>query len=371
MHIESQSGIVRYSDIQTLVSQLAELEDSEDGFLLHAGDCAELFETCELSRVTRDSKFTSDMGSIVNASIILGRICGQFGKPRSKATDDYGLPVFRGDIINGTCTSKRDADPSRMRLAHSLSLKMYSALTDLFISHECLLLPYESALVRYHTDNTPYNSSAHFLWIGDRTRALDGAHVEFCRGLANPIGIKVGPSSDPLEISNIVRRLNPENIAGKITIITRFGKMQAHRLPLLIAELKGLRILWQCDPMHGNTVQAGLFKTRYLVDIKEEIRETVHAHRMAGSRLHGIHLETTGEDNVTECVGGNVSLHDLPLKYLSACDPRLNPAQTREVLLFLNDILKESNLKRNQSTPSTTTTRDDFFSSDPDSGSDA
>ena len=338
-------GVVDPVEIDSLVEQLGRVI-LEGGFLLHAGDCAETFVSCTRERVLQDCAFLEEVSSIVDANFVLGRICGQFGKPRSNPFEGV-LPVFRGDIINGL--NDRSPDPNRMLTALNCSRQMYQHVPrgSLYTSHECLLLPYESALVRCH--NAFYNTSAHFLWIGDRTRELDGAHVEFCRGIANPVGIKVGPSANWVEILEIVDRLNPKNIPGKITIITRFGAACAEKLPQLIETMRGRHIVWQCDPMHGNTVQIGMVKTRYLHAIMDEIEATLIAHQACDSRLHGIHLETTGTSGVTECVGGNVGKDDLHKMYLSACDPRLNPDQTRQVLHFLAAM----RLKRQLSSPST------------------
>jgi 3-deoxy-D-arabino-heptulosonate 7-phosphate (DAHP) synthase class II len=285
------------------------------------------------------------MKMIIDSPFVIGRICGQFGKPRSTNIEvhpQHGhIPVFRGDIINSL--SSRKHEPWRMIEAQKISKSMYSHLIKaskdkIFTSHECLLLDYESSLVREW--GFLYSTSAHFLWIGDRTRDLNGAHVEFCRGIRNPIGLKVGPSADPIEIMHIIERLNPGMVPGKVTIITRFGVGGLGKLRDLIQCLKKTKhpVLWQCDPMHGNTIQAGGLKTRRVDDIKQEILETLHCHWSYGTKLHGIHLETTGAD-VTECIGCGVGFKDLPSRYETACDPRLNPEQTKDVLQFLSQLI--------------------------------
>jgi 3-deoxy-7-phosphoheptulonate synthase len=343
--IRLSPGIVCSESVFRLKKRLELLFKSPSDVLLQAGDCAETFSSCEQARVTRDAELVTSL----SPALSIGRICGQFAKPRSHHVEIHKergeIPVFRGDIINGYSPLERSVNPNRMQLAHSLSLNMYRQLQDIghdfFISHECLLLPYEEALIKCDKGQRSFSSSAHFLWIGDRTRELNGAHIEFCRGLENPIGIKVGPSSDPREIRECVVRLDPTNSPGKITIITRFGVGGAARhLPALIRELRGLNVLYQCDPMHGNTVilSSGK-KTRYVESIKHEIMEVVEIHRTMGSRVHGLHLETTGTD-VTECMGVNVHDVNLP-NYQSLCDPRLNPIQARHVVEFFCEKLKQ------------------------------
>lgn len=237
---------------------------------------------------------------------------------------------------------------------------------DFYTSHEGLVLEYEAAVTRKVTPESMveppggaasrqgehthsyYNLGAHFLWIGNRTRALDGAHVEYFRGIANPVGIKIGTdlAKSPKELVNLIKALNPSNEPGKITLITRMGKSNvAASLPALINAVKqeNLLVLWSCDPMHGNTFSAtnGL-KTRRFDDILSEITDTFHVHHSCGSRLGGVHFELTGE-HVTECVGGpeNLSTDDLKRRYTSFCDPRLNYLQSMEMSFLLSDLLKK------------------------------
>jgi 3-deoxy-7-phosphoheptulonate synthase len=368
---------VEPDDIDELKQRLARLYESDSDLYLHAGDCAETFESCTTSRVERDVGFLSESSEELGSpGFVLGRICGQFGKPRSYSTElhpsssDHRIPVYRGDIINGVHHDSRTPDAHRMIKAHSICRSMSSTIQStprsprVYTSHECLLLPYESALVR-EAQNRKYATSAHFLWIGDRTRHLSGAHVEFCRGIENPIGIKVGPSANPCDIAEIVRTLNPDNELGKITIITRFGSgvnIRA-RLSDFIHAMKGLAVLWQCDPMHGNTVLLNeKYKTRYVRDILNEIHETVITHNMNQSRLHGIHLEATGGD-VTECVDGTIVREDeVPDRYETACDPRLNPEQTKIVLRFVADIVNSDKMSRLST--NTTAPHSDYSSPD-------
>ena len=215
-----------------------------------------------------------------------------------------------------------------------------------FTSHEALLLPYEEALTRVDsTSGNIYNTSAHFLWIGDRTRFLNSAHIEYCRGIQNPIGIKCGPSSDPEELIKIIDILNPMNEAGKITLITRFGFKDVEKfLSKLIKKInfEGKNVIWSCDPMHGNTIKSKSDKkTRKFENILSEVKSNIEIHKNEGSRIGGIHLEITGQ-NVTECIGGldDISDSDLNDRYHTHCDPRLNANQAIELAFLIADKLK-------------------------------
>ena len=215
-----------------------------------------------------------------------------------------------------------------------------------FTSHEALLLPYEEALTRVDsTSGNIYNTSAHFLWIGDRTRFLNSAHIEYCRGIQNPIGIKCGPSSDPEELIKIIDILNPMNEAGKITLITRFGFRDVEKfLSKLIKKInfEGKNVIWSCDPMHGNTIKSKSDKkTRKFENILSEVKSNIEIHKSEGSRIGGIHLEMTGQ-NVTECIGGldDISDSDLNDRYHTHCDPRLNANQAIELAFLIADKLK-------------------------------
>ena len=215
-----------------------------------------------------------------------------------------------------------------------------------FTSHEALLLPYEEALTRVDsTSGNIYNTSAHFLWIGDRTRFLNSAHIEYCRGIQNPIGIKCGPSSEPEELIKIIDILNPMNEAGKITLITRFGFRDVEKfLSKLIKKInfEGKNVIWSCDPMHGNTIKSKSDKkTRKFENILSEVKSNIEIHKNEGSRIGGIHLEMTGQ-NVTECIGGldDISDSDLNDRYHTHCDPRLNANQAIELAFLIADKLK-------------------------------
>ncbi|MBN4080934.1 3-deoxy-7-phosphoheptulonate synthase class II [Caldithrix abyssi] len=217
-----------------------------------------------------------------------------------------------------------------------------------YTSHEALLLPYEEALTRVDsTSGDMYNTSAHFLWIGDRTRFQDSAHVEFCRGIENPIGIKCGPSLDPDDLIQLLDILNPNDDAGRITLITRFGheKVETY-LPKLIHKVQqeGRTVVWSCDPMHGNTIKSSAgIKTRPFNRILEEVKQNIKIHRTEGSWAGGIHLEMTGQ-NVTECTGGldEISESDLSDRYRTHCDPRLNANQAIELAFLIADELKRN-----------------------------
>lgn len=222
--------------------------------------------------------------------------------------------------------------------------------TDLFTSHEALLLNYEEAMTRQDTltsEGSLFSTSAHMLWIGDRTRQIDGAHVEYMRGIANPVGMKCGPSLDPDELIRLIDVLNPENIPGKLTLISRMGadNVREGLKPLLDkVNSEGRNVLWCCDPMHGNTVKASSgYKTRRVDDVMEEVRGFFEAHDVAGTIPGGVHFEMTGA-NVTECVGGDVSEvteEDLSDRYHTFCDPRLNANQSLELAFLIADLMKK------------------------------
>ncbi len=227
--------------------------------------------------------------------------------------------------------------------------------TDFFTSHEALLLPYEEALTRIDsTSGRWYDVSAHMLWVGDRTRYIDSAHVEFLRGISNPIGIKVGPSIDIDELNKIIDFINPNNTPGRITLICRMGSEKvSSMLPKVISSIvqEGKKVVWACDPMHGNTIKASSgYKTRPLNNIVSEIEKFFQIHRAEGTYPGGIHLEMTGQD-VTECLGGiqEIKEGDLKSRYHTYCDPRLNASQSLELAFLLSDFLKEERIRIKQS----------------------
>jgi 3-deoxy-7-phosphoheptulonate synthase len=218
--------------------------------------------------------------------------------------------------------------------------------TDFFTSHEALILQYEEALTRIDsTTGDWYDCSAHMVWIGDRTRQLDNAHLEFLRGVANPIGCKVGPTTDPEDLIRLIDILNPLNEKGRLTLISRMGaSLIESKLPPLLRKVReeGRHVVWICDPMHGNTIKAGDFKTRSFDDILAEVSQTFQAHQREGTQFGGVHFELTGQD-VTECIGGaqDITAEGLKERYNTLCDPRLNASQALELAFQLSEILKE------------------------------
>ena len=327
-----------------------------------------------------------------------------------EAIDGVSLPSYRGDIINGNdfTAAARRPDPERMLTAYHQSAATLNLLrafaqggladlhkvhkwnmsfvaanplkdkyqrlsaqieeslrfmevlgingeshstiqeTELFTSHEALLLPYEEALTRIDTlTGLPYDCSAHMLWIGERTRQLDHAHVEFFRGIHNPIGVKIGPSMEPDELMRLLDALNPGNVAGRLTLITRMGSdALAEKLPQLIRRVQreGRQVVWSSDPMHGNTVKAeNGFKTRNFDAIIRELKQFFAVHHSENSYAGGIHLEMTGQD-VTECTGGayQISEADLAKRYQTQCDPRLNADQVLELAFLVAETLRDA-----------------------------
>ncbi len=379
-------------------------------FLLQGGDCAEAFADCRGGLIQDKLRVLLQMSVLITHGgrtgvIHLGRIAGQYAKPRSGLTemvDGREVPVYRGDLINGLDPDQREADPKRLMEAYhraAVTLNHLRALVDggfadlhhpehwdlpwsredaghyletldqvrasldfvqrlgglpehlrtgeLFTSHEALHLPFETALTRWVPEQQAYyNLGAHFLWIGERTRQLDGAHLEYIRGIANPIGLKVGATMKPDDLRQVLSRLDPQRQPGRLTLITRFGAGRAEAvLPGLIeaARAEGHPVLWSSDPMHGNgrTTPGGL-KTRSFGDILQELQEVAEIHRRLGSRLGAVHFELTGEP-VTECTGGVEGLveADLQRAYKSGCDPRLNRSQSLEMAFLLARMICE------------------------------
>ncbi|MCK4875527.1 MAG: 3-deoxy-7-phosphoheptulonate synthase class II [Sulfurimonas sp.] len=238
----------------------------------------------------------------------------------------------------------------RFMKACGITSKTYRNLreTDFYTSHEALLLPYEEAFTRKDSISGDwYDTSAHMLWIGDRTRQLDGAHVEYLRGVKNPIGVKAGPTMDPEDLIKLCQTLNPENEAGRLNVIVRMGANKVGEgMPKLIraVEKEGMKVVWSCDPMHGNTIKSSNnYKTRPVDDILTEMKQFFQVHKAEGTIGGGVHLEMTGK-NVTECIGGSfvVTEEDLSSRYHTHCDPRLNADQSLELAFLIADTLKES-----------------------------
>lgn len=368
--------LVFEGEIRQLKDRLMLVEKGE-AFLLQGGDCAESFANLD-SLLIRDSfllhlqmALALTVGS-KKPVVKVGRIAGQLAKPRSSDVETMNgevLPVYRGDMINGHGFTQKDriADPERMERAyfHSMAtlnlLRAYSVggfaeqvmgvssasaaqleSEEFFTSHEALLLNYEEALMRKSENSERYYAtSAHMLWIGERTRQLDGAHVEFARGIANPLGIKIGAKISSDELLRLVDRLNPENESGKLMITPRLGARKIdHVLPGLIKRIKseGRNVVWCCDPMHGNTYTTSQgYKTRSFEDILSETKSFFNIHRSEGTHAGGVHIEFTGS-NVIECTGGGQKICDDQLtaeNYETLCDPRLNRSQALELALQL------------------------------------
>jgi 3-deoxy-7-phosphoheptulonate synthase len=379
--------LATYAESRLLSAKVAAAAAGK-GFLLQGGDCAETFADFGADRVRRSFTLLLQMaamlGQAVEGEVIrVARLAGQFAKPRSAAlemVDGVTLPAWRGDIVNGAGfdAASRTPDPARMIEAHHQSqvtldlLRAFGAAAyadlpdlhraarrrlglatdqqdpaepvDMFTSHEALLLNYEEALTR-RDDATGdwWASSAHMIWIGERTRQLDGAHVEFARGIANTIGVKCGPTLAPDELLRLSERLDPENRPGRLVLIGRFGAGEvAARLPALMRATRaaGRTALWSIDPMHGNTVTVAGRKTRTLADIIAELRGFFEIAAAESVHPGGVHLEMTGEE-VTECLGGTRGLReeDLGRRYLTHCDPRLNGAQALDVAAEVTRLL--------------------------------
>ena len=409
--------LVFAGEARTLKSKLARVCNGE-ALLLQAGDCAESFSSLSANSIRDKLKVILQMAVALTYStglpvVKVGRIAGQFAKPRSSPTetkDDVELPSFRGHIVNDTDFNEgaRIADPKRLLMAYnqsSATLNLLRAFTsggfadltqvhswnqqfvanspagaqykeiadgitnalafmracgitsedhpalhevDFYTSHEALLLGYEEALTRNDSMSGDwYDCSAHMLWIGERTRQLDGAHIEFLRGVENPLGCKLGPTATTEDAIKLCEILNPKQTPGRLTFITRMGaSVIDNKLPELVGAVQDSDhpVVWACDPMHGNTytAESGL-KTRNFSDVVDETKRFFHIHRSIGTWAGGIHVELTG-DNVTECVGGaeNLSDDDLALRYETMCDPRLNASQSLELAFHVAEELRSS-----------------------------
>ena len=407
--------LVFAGEARTLKSKLARVCNGE-ALLLQAGDCAESFSALSANSIRDKLKVILQMAVALTYStglpvVKVGRIAGQFAKPRSSPTetkDDVELPSFRGHIVNDTDfnAGARTANPKRLLMAYnqsSATLNLLRAFTsggfadltqvhswnqqfvanspagaqykeiadgitnalafmracgitsedhpalhevDFYTSHEALLLGYEEALTRNDSMSGDwYDCSAHMLWIGERTRRLDGAHIEFLRGVENPLGCKLGPTATTEDAIKLCEILNPMQIPGRLTFITRMGaSVIDNKLPELVGAVQDSDhpVVWACDPMHGNTytAESGL-KTRNFSDVVDETKKFFHIHRSIGTWAGGIHVELTG-DNVTECVGGaeNLSDDDLALRYETMCDPRLNASQSLELAFHVAEELR-------------------------------
>ena len=409
--------LVVASEIEKLKKELAKVSRGE-GFLLQGGDCAESFSEFEADRIIRYFRVFLQMAVVLTFAggkhvVKLGRVAGQFAKPRSSAVETQGditLPSYRGDNINGLefTPESRLPDPQRLlqaynqsastmnllralatggyadlayvnlwnldfvkkqgktandylKLCHHIeeSLEFLKSMGDgkntqtdtvsFFTSHEALLLGYEEALTRKDSlfgSGGYYATSAHMLWIGDRTRGLDDAHIEYCRGVSNPIGVKCGPSLSADELITLIDKLNPSNEAGKLVLIARFGSDKiAQHLPDMVKKVTEAKknVVWSSDPMHGNTITSSNgFKTRPFERVVSEVSQFIDIVRENGGYPGGIHLEMTG-DEVTECTGGNIGVSEemLPSQYNTHCDPRLNADQSLELAFEIASKLRE------------------------------
>jgi 3-deoxy-7-phosphoheptulonate synthase len=343
--LEKASTVVAIEDAAQLRQAMAGLADGH-GFLLQGGDCAESFDDPVAEQVAGIVDLFDAMAErlkpAVNGPLIeVARIAGQFAKPRSahvETHDGVTLPAYRGDIVNGAQfqAMAREADPGRMIRAHMQSVGTAASLSaargsgaPIYTSHEALLLPYEEPLTRRDPTGRWWATSGHLLWLGDRTRQLDGAHVEYLRGVENVVGVKCGPTLSPDEMLRLIDRLDPRGRLGKLVLIGRFGaKKIGEALPPLIRATKGRPVVWTIDPMHGNTSMAGKRKVRRLPDILAEIDTFFAIAKAEGVHGGGVHLEMSAL-NVTECIGGRgpASIDELDKNWLTACDPRLNRAQ--------------------------------------------
>ena len=388
-----------------------------NAFLLQGGDCAESFLEHRADNIRDFFRVFLQMAVVLTYAggspvVKVGRLAGQFAKPRSSPTEKKGdveLPSYRGDIVNGAefTAAARIPDPHRqlqayrqaaatLNLIRAFAMGGYADLervhqwnlgfvqdspqghryqeladritetlefmracgitsentpqlrtTTVYTSHEALLLGFEQAMTRLDsTSGDWYATSGHMLWIGDRTRHPDQAHVEFCRGIKNPVGLKCGPSLEPDGLLRLIDALNPKDEAGRLTLICRFGadRIEKH-LPRLVRAVAraGRTVVWSCDPMHGNTITAvSGYKTRPFDRILAEVQRFFEIHRSEGTHAGGIHVEMTGQ-NVTECTGGATAISETELsdRYHTHCDPRLNADQSLELAFLVAELLKQ------------------------------
>lgn len=410
--------LVFAGECDDLRGKLAEVAAGRS-FLLQGGDCAETFDTVTAANIRGKLRVLLSMAVVLTYAaqvpvLKVGRIAGQYAKPRSRDTETRGattLPAYRGDAVNALDfePASRRPDPRRLievynhsaatlnllrafvkggfadlRAVHSwnsdfvrnsnveeryeqLAAEIERALAfmvacgvdnesfrtvDFYSSHEALLLEYEHALTRIDSrTDTPYNVSAHMVWIGERTRQLDGAHVEYLRHLRNPIGIKLGPSVTPSEAVALAERLDPDQEPGRLTVISRMGAARVRdALPPIVEAVEdtGRKVAWVCDPMHGNTFETSLgYKTRAFSQVADELNGFFDVHQELGTWPGGVHIELTGDD-VTECVGGvdELAEADLANRYETACDPRLNRNQSLELAFLVAERLTDGRIRR-------------------------
>jgi 3-deoxy-7-phosphoheptulonate synthase len=406
--LDNVPPIVAPYEVDQLRDRLA-LVAAGEAFLLQGGDCAETFADNTDSHLSANARTLLQMAVVLTYGASLpvvkvARVAGQYTKPRSSATDALGLPAYRGDLINSleAVAEARVADPQRMIRAYANSaaamnmLRAYlgggladlhavhdwnkgfvrdspageryeaiareidralafiqaCGMTDddalrtvtLYCSHEALALEYDRALTRV-AGGRAYGLSGHFLWVGERTRQIDGAHIDFVSRLANPIGVKLGPTTTPEQAIELCEKLNPDNVPGRLTLVSRMGNHKVRdALPPIVEKVaaSGAKVVWQCDPMHGNTVESSNgYKTRHFDRIVDEVLGYFEVHRNLNTHPGGLHIELTGED-VTECLGGAQAIQDvhLPDRYETACDPRLNTQQSLELAFLVAEMLR-------------------------------
>jgi 3-deoxy-7-phosphoheptulonate synthase len=407
--LETVPPIAVPTEVDSLQERLGQVARGE-AFLLQGGDCAETFADNTEAHLRGTIRTLLQMAVVLTYGtsmpvVKLGRIAGQYAKPRSAELDATGLPSYRGDMVNAleATAEARQPDPGRLVRAYAnaaaamnltraitgagladlhhlhewnmdfvrrssageryervageidRSLRFMSACgvddsslrtVEMFASHEMLVLDYERSLLRAEGERL-YLLSAHQLWIGDRTRQLEGAHVAIGALIANPVGVKIGPSVTPEEAVALVERLDPARVDGRVTLVSRMGnELVREHLPAIVAAVTraGHRVVWQCDPMHGNTEESPSgHKTRHFDRIMDEVEGFFEVHQRLGTHPGGIHVEHTGED-VTECLGGAqmISHSELASRYDTACDPRLNTQQALELAFLVVEMLRRT-----------------------------
>lgn len=359
LQLKQKKALVPYNQINQLKTLLAKASHGQ-AFILQGGDCAESFNNCRPAIIHAQLKLILSMANRLaphfdGPIVPIGRIAGQYAKPRSSPNEQqHGviLPSYRGDLINAVQFNAKTRIPNPERLLQGYRsaavtldyIRKKTKRIPFYTSHEALHLHYESALTRRCQQGRWYNFSTHLPWLGIRTSQLNSAHVEFLRGLANPIGIKIGPDATPEWLISLLGRLNPSHEEGRILLITRLGVQHVeHLLPSLIQATQTYNhpVTWACDPMHGNNQHtASGIKTRHMDNIWQELNLTLKIHKMHQSHLGGLHLEMT-PDAVTECLGGaaNISETDLKTAYRSLLDPRLNQEQALELVEKFNILL--------------------------------
>ncbi|MEO8889831.1 MAG: 3-deoxy-7-phosphoheptulonate synthase class II [Jatrophihabitantaceae bacterium] len=402
--------LVVASEVDQLRERLGAVARGE-AFLLQGGDCAETFVTSSQTDIAGKVRVLLQMAVVLTYGasmpvVKLGRIAGQYAKPRSSDIDATGQLSYRGDMVNDL-TGERTPDPGRILRAYSTAASTLNLLrayaggglaslekvhawntafarttetgyryeklaseidravrfmracgvhdaalegVELYSSHEALILEYERALTRIEGDQA-YDLSGHFVWVGERTRQMDGAHLDFVSRIANPIGVKLGPTTTPEFAAELVERLDPDNTPGRLTLISRMSNTKVRDvLPAIVEKVSstGHLVVWQCDPMHGNTEEtAGGVKTRHLDRIIDEVDGFFDVHAASGTHPGGLHVELTGDD-VTECIGGTADLTaaDLGRRYETACDPRLNIEQSLELAFRVAERLVSDRRRR-------------------------